>query len=57
MIAGVGLKVKILPHLSLRVDVHDYFTPFPKQVITPVTGKSPGWLQDFVPMAGLAFAF
>lgn len=54
---GVGLKIKLLPHLSLRVDVHDYFTPFPKQVITPVTGKSPGWLQDFVPMAGLAFAF
>ena len=55
--AGAGLKIKLAPHVSLRVDLHDYITPFPKQVITPVTGKSPGWLQDFVPMAGLAFAF
>lgn len=55
--AGVGLKIKIAPHVNLRVDVHDYLTPFPKQVITPVTGKTPGWLQDFVPAAGLAFTF
>jgi len=55
--AGAGVKVKISPHVSLRLDIHDYITPFPKQVITPVTGKSPGWLQDFVPMAGLAFTF
>ncbi len=54
---GAGLKFKIVPHLSLRLDVHDYLTPFPKQVITPLTGKTPGWLQDFVPAAGLAFEF
>lgn len=54
---GGGIKVKIAPRVSLRLDIHDFLTPFPKQVITPVTGKSPGWLQDFVPMAGLAFTF
>jgi hypothetical protein len=55
--AGVGLKFKIAPHVNLRLDVHDYITPFPKQVITPVTGKTPSWLQDFVPAAGLSFVF
>ncbi len=55
--AGVGLKFKIAPHVNLRLDVHDYLTPFPKQVITPLTGKTPGWLQDFVPAAGLSFEF
>jgi hypothetical protein len=54
---GAGLKFKLAPHLMLRVDVHDYLTPFPKQVITPVTNKTQGWLQDFVPMAGIAFVF
>jgi hypothetical protein len=55
--AGAGLKFKLATHVMLRLDVHDYITPFPKQVITPVTNKTPGWLQDVVPMAGLAFAF
>jgi hypothetical protein len=54
---GAGLKFKLLPHLNLRVDIHDYLTPFPKQVITPVSGKTQAWLQDFVPMAGLSFVF
>lgn len=55
--AAFGLKFKIAPHVNLRVDVHDYLTPFPKQVITPVSGKTPGRLQDFVPAAGLSFVF
>jgi hypothetical protein len=54
---GAGLKFKIAPHVNLRLDVHDYLTPFPKQVITPVSGKTPSWLQDFVPAAGLSFVF
>ncbi len=53
--AGVGVKIKIAPHVNLRLDVHDYLTPFPKQVITPLSGKTPGWLQEFVPAAGLSF--
>jgi hypothetical protein len=54
---GGGLKFKLAPHVNLRLEIHDYLTPFPKQVITPVTGKTPGWLQDFVPAAGIAFEF
>lgn len=54
---GAGLKFKVATHFQLRVDVHDYLTPFPKQVITPVTNKTQGWLQDFVPAAGFAFVF
>jgi hypothetical protein len=55
---GGGVKFKLAPHLNLRLDVHDYLTPFPKQVIAPALGaKVGGWLQDFVPMAGLAFVF
>ena len=55
---GGGLKFKLTRHVILRVDIHDYLTPFPKQVITPVQGaNAKGWFQDFVPMAGLAFAF
>jgi hypothetical protein len=55
--AGAGLKFKLATHVMLRLDVHDYLTPFPKQVIAPVGNKTPGWLQDFVPMAGFAFVF
>jgi hypothetical protein len=56
--AGFGVKFKLASHLMLRLDVHDYLNPFPKQVIAPAPGaKVSGWLQDFVPMAGLAFVF
>jgi hypothetical protein len=55
---GGGVKVKLAPHLHLRLDVHDYLTTFPKQVITPAANaKVSGWLQDIVPMAGLGFLF
>jgi len=56
--AGVGVKFKLASHLMLRLDLHDYITPFPKQVIAPAVGaKAGGWLQDFVPMGGFAFVF
>jgi hypothetical protein len=56
--AGAGLKFKLAQHLMLRLDVHDYLSPFPKQVIAPAVGaKTSGWLQDFVPMASFAFVF
>jgi hypothetical protein len=55
---GAGVKIKIAPHLQLRLDVHDYLTPFPKQVITPAANaKVSGWLQDIVPMAGISALF
>jgi hypothetical protein len=56
--AGGGVKFQLSPHIMLRVEVHDYLTPFPKQVITPNQGaKVGGWLQDFVPMVGLSYLF
>jgi hypothetical protein len=56
--AGGGLKFKLATHVLLRLDVHDYLTPFPKQVIAPAAGaKAGGWIQDWVPMAGIAYVF
>lgn len=55
--AGAGIKYKLSTRVILRLDVHDYITPFPKQVITPISGKTQGWLEDFVPMVGLAYLF
>ncbi len=55
---GAGVKVQLAPHLALRLDVHDYLTRFPNKVIAPnQNAKVGGWLQDFVPMAGLVFTF
>lgn len=53
--AGGGVKIQLTPRMALRLEVHDFLTPFPKQVIVPNQGaKAGGWLQDFVPMAGLS---
>jgi hypothetical protein len=53
---GGGVKMQLTPRVQLRIEVHDYLTPFPKQVITPNQGaKAGGWLQDFVPMVGISY--
>ncbi|HML18227.1 MAG TPA: hypothetical protein VK419_14455 [Bryobacteraceae bacterium] len=53
---GGGVKMQLASRVQLRIEVHDYLTPFPKQVITPNTGaKAGGWLQDFVPMVGISY--
>jgi len=53
---GAGVKMQLASHLQLRIEVHDYATPFPKQVITPNEGaKVGGWLMDFVPSVGLSY--
>jgi len=53
---GGGVKAKIGSHAWLRFDVHDYMTPFPKQVITPNIGASAqGWIHDIVPMVSISF--
>lgn len=55
---GAGIKIAIAHALQLRLEVHDYLTPFPKTVIAPAQGsKVNGWLQDFVALAGLSFTF
>jgi hypothetical protein len=55
---GAGVKVAFSSHVQLRLEVHDYMTPFPKKVITPAANsKVGGWMQDFVPAVGLAYTF
>ncbi len=53
---GGGVKMKLGGHAWLRLDVHDYMSPFPKQVITPNAGASvSGWVHDIVPMVAISF--
>jgi hypothetical protein len=53
---GGGVKVRLGAHSWLRLDVHDYMSPFPKQVITPNVGATVGgWMHDIVPMVSVSF--
>jgi hypothetical protein len=53
---GGGVKFKLGSHAWLRLDVHDYMSPFPKQVITPNVGaNAEGWVHDIVPMVSVSF--
>jgi len=55
---GAGVKFAIAKSTMLRLEVHDYLTPFPSTLVAPVTGSSvSGWLQDFVVSAGISFGF
>jgi hypothetical protein len=55
---GGGVKFSLTQASMLRLEAHDYLTPFPKNVIAPAAGsKVGGWLSDFVLEAGLSFAF
>jgi hypothetical protein len=54
--AGAGMKVKLSDRWQMRLDVHSYMTPFPKEVITPNPPSSVGgWIFDIVPMFGLSY--
>jgi len=55
---GGGIKFNLNRMLQLRVEAHEYITPFPTKVIAPALGsKTSGWLMDFVPMGALAITF
>jgi hypothetical protein len=55
---GAGVKWEIARSLQLRLEVHDYITPFPKELIAPNVGSSsPGILQNIVPMVAIAYTF
>jgi hypothetical protein len=55
---GAGVKIISSKRIGLRVEVHDFITPFPKQVIAPAPGaKITGFLNDFVVMGGVSFFF
>ncbi len=53
---GAGVKFNIAKSVLLRLEVHDYLTPFPSTLIAPVPPSTVGgWLNDFVISAGLGF--
>ncbi|MFN7922650.1 MAG: outer membrane beta-barrel protein [Bryobacteraceae bacterium] len=53
---GAGVKWQIAQRLMLRVEVRDYVTPFPKEVILPTPGnKVSGWVHDITPLVGLSY--
>ena len=55
---GGGVKIALGSKAWVRVDVHDYLTPFPKEVITPVPpGTVSGWLNNIVPTIGIGVRF
>jgi hypothetical protein len=56
--AGGGVKCRVAGRTYLTVEVRDYITPPPKEVIAPYTGsKLSGWVHSIVPMVGLSFGF
>lgn len=55
---GAGVKWQIARSLQFRLEVHDYITPFPQEIIVPNVGSSvTGVLQNIVPMAAIAYTF
>jgi hypothetical protein len=55
---GGGVKIALGKRAWIRVDVHDYLTPFPNEVITPVPpGTVNGWINNIVPSVGIGLRF
>ena len=55
---GAGLKWQVSRAVQIRLEVHDYMTPFPKEVIAPNLNSSvSGWLHNLVPMGGISYTF
>jgi hypothetical protein len=55
---GGGVKFKLAQHMSMRLEVRDFLTPFPKDVITPAPGAKVGrLLHNIVPMFGISYDY
>jgi hypothetical protein len=55
---GAGVKWQVAHSLQVRLEVHDYITPFPKEIIAPNVGSHvSGVLQNIVPMVAIAYTF
>ena len=55
---GAGVKIAATRRIGLRLEVHDFITPFPKQVIAAAPGASiSGILHDVSVMGGIAIIF
>jgi hypothetical protein len=58
LVAGGGVRVEVGRNTFLRLEVRDYITPAPKDVIAAVPGaKLSGWIHGFTPMLSLSFGF
>lgn len=55
---GGGVKLKLTDKIWLRLDVHDFLTPFPKEVIVPASGSGvSGWVNNIVGTGGITWTF
>lgn len=55
---GAGVKIQTGRRMLVRVEVRDYASPFPDQVIAPAPGVRAGnWLHDWTPMVGCGLTF
>ncbi len=55
---GGGVKARIGSRIVFRLEVQDFISPFPRQVIAPAPGaKIDGILHDLVFSAGIGIAF
>lgn len=55
---GGGVKLRLSNRMWLRLDIHDFLTPFPSNVITPAAGSSVGgWINNIVGTGGITFTF
>ncbi|MCW5979370.1 MAG: hypothetical protein KIT09_14940 [Bryobacteraceae bacterium] len=58
VVFGGGLKVAVGAKVRLRLDIYDYLTPFPTDVIAPAPGvEFGGWIHNLVPTFGISFVF
>ncbi len=56
--AGVGVKIQVAEHVRLRVQVRDYFSQAPDEVIAPAPGASlSGVRQDIIGTVSVAFSW
>ncbi len=55
---GGGIKVSVSPRVLFRIDVRDYATPVPSNLLaTPPGSKMSGWMHDFVFLVGISSVF
>jgi hypothetical protein len=54
---GGGVKFQLSSRVLIRLDVHDYITPFPVNLIAPASGSTApsGWVNNIVATAGVSF--
>jgi outer membrane protein W len=54
---GAGVKVKTGRNWQLRLDVHDYISRYPAEVMQPNVGTQVGgWMHNIVPSIGFSWA-